>query len=243
MNYFVAEFLGTFLLILIGSGVVANVVLPKTKGAGSGWMVITTAWAFGVFIGVVVAGPYSGAHINPAVSLALAITGDFSWDLLWIYIPAQILGAAFGSFCAWLIYQRHFEATDDKGLLFAPFATAPAIRDVKTNFISEFIGTFVLIIVILFSTPPQLMDNQNTPIGLGDLGALPVAILVWVIGLALGGTTGYAINPARDLGPRIMHQILPITGKGGSDWAYSWIPIIGPFTGAAFAAFIYIILK
>lgn len=243
MNYFVAEFLGTFLLILMGSGVVANVVLPKTKGAQSGWIVITTAWAFGVFIAVVVAGPHSGAHINPAVSLALAITGDFAWDLLWIYIPAQILGAAFGSFCAWLIYQRHFEATDDKGLLFAPFATAPAIRDIKTNFISEFIGTFVLIIVILFSTPPQLMDTNATPIGLGDLGALPVAILVWVIGLALGGTTGYAINPARDLGPRIMHQILPIKGKGSSDWAYSWIPIIGPLSGAAFAAFIFIILK
>lgn len=243
MSFFVAEFIGTFLLIIMGSGVVANVVLPGTKGSQSGWIVITTAWAFGVFIAVVVAGPYSGAHINPAVSLALAITGDFAWNLLWIYVPAQILGAAFGALCSWLIYIKHFQATKDPGLLFAPFGTAPAIRHYPSNFFAEFLGTFILIIVILFSTQPALMDEQEIPIGLGALGALPVAILVWVIGLALGGTTGYAINPARDLGPRIMHAILPIKGKGTSDWAYSWIPIVGPLTGAAAAAILYLILN
>ncbi len=243
MNFFVAEFLGTFLLILFGSGVVANVVLPGTKGSQGGWMVITSAWAFGVFVGVVVAGPYSGAHINPAVSLALAITGDFAWELLWIYIPAQILGAGFGAFIAWAVYKDHFDKSDDPSLIFAPFGTAPAIRNYSSNFISEVVGTFVLIIVILYSTQAALMGETDTPIGLGSLGALPVAILVWGIGLALGGTTGYAINPARDLGPRIVHQLLPIKGKGSSDWAYSWVPIVGPFVGAAIAAGLYMLLK
>jgi glycerol uptake facilitator protein len=243
MNFFIAEFLGTFLLILMGSGVVANVVLPGTKGSQSGWMVITTAWAFGVFIAVVVAGPYSGAHINPAVSLALAITGDFAWELLWIYIPAQILGAACGALISYIIYKDHFAKTQDPGLIFAPFGTAPAIRNYASNFTSEVVGTFVLIIVILYSTTPSLMDESTTPMGLGSLGALPVAILVWVIGLALGGTTGYAINPARDLGPRLVHQLLPIKGKGTSDWAYSWVPILGPIVGAALAAGLFLLLK
>ncbi|MBK6264743.1 aquaporin family protein [Marivirga sp. S37H4] len=243
MNLFIAEFLGTFLLILMGSGVVANVVLPGTKGSQGGWIVITAGWAFGVFIAVVVAGPYSGAHINPAVSLALALTGDFAWELLWIYIPAQILGAAFGAFISWLIYKDHFAKTRDTGLIFAPFGTAPAIRNYASNFTSEVVGTFVLIIVILYSTQAALLGETDTPIGLGSLGALPVAILVWVIGLSLGGTTGYAINPARDLGPRIVHQLLPIKGKGSSDWAYSWVPVLGPIVGAALAAGVYLLLK
>lgn len=242
MDVFVAEFVGTSLLIAMGSGVVANVVLDKTKGNGSGWMVITTAWALGVFIGVVVAGPYSGAHLNPAVSVGLAITGDFAWDLVPKYVFAQVLGAMFGSGIAWLVYKDHFDATDDPGLKFAPFGTAPAIRNLPSNLFSEIIGTSVLILVILYSTDPIIQDGRDTPIGLGSLGALPVAFLVWVIGLGLGGTTGYAINPARDLGPRIMHQILPIKGKGGSDWAYSWVPILGPILGAAFAAGIYLLL-
>jgi glycerol uptake facilitator protein len=242
MNIFVAEFVGTSLLIAMGSGVVANVVLNKTKGNNGGWMVITTAWALGVFIGVVVAGPYSGAHLNPAVSVGLAIAGDFEWAMVPKYILAQILGSMFGSGIAWLIYKDHFDVTDDPGLKFAPFGTVPAIRNWPSNLFSEIIGTSVLIIVILYSTEPMINDGDGTPIGLGSLGALPVAFLVWVIGLSLGGTTGYAINPARDLGPRIMHQILPIKGKGGSDWAYSWIPILGPIIGAAMAAGLYLLL-
>ncbi len=240
MDAFVAEFVGTSLLIAMGSGVVANVVLNKTKGFNGGWMVITTAWALGVFIGVVVAGPYSGAHLNPAVSVGLAISGDFDWALVPGYVLAQILGAMLGSTVAWLIYKDHFDVTEEPALKFAPFGTVPAIRNLPSNLFSEIIGTSVLIIVILYSTEPRLDDG--TPIGLGSLGALPVAFLVWVIGLSLGGTTGYAINPARDLGPRIMHQILPIKGKGGSDWAYSWVPILGPILGAAMAAGIYLLL-
>lgn len=242
MDQFIAEFVGTSLLLAMGSGVVANVVLNQTKGNGSGWIVITTAWALGVFIGVVVAGPYSGAHLNPAVSIGLAIAGDFAWALVPKYILAQVLGAMFGSGIAWLMYKDHFDITDDPGLKFAPFGTAPAIRNLPSNLFSEIIGTSVLIIVILYSTEPIIQDGNDTPIGLGSLGALPVAFLVWVIGLALGGTTGYAINPARDFGPRLMHQILPIKGKGSSDWAYSWVPIIGPILGAAIAAGIYLLL-
>ncbi|WP_114751515.1 MIP/aquaporin family protein [Pleomorphovibrio marinus] len=242
MNIFVAEFVGTSLLLAMGSGVVANVVLNGTKGNNSGWIVITTAWALGVFIGVVVAGPYSGAHLNPAVSVGLAIAGDFEWAMVPKYVSAQILGAMFGSGMAWLVYKDHFAITQDPGLKFAPFATTPAIRNLPSNLISEAVGTSVLIIVILYSTPAVIEDGTGTPIGLGSLGALPVAFLVWVIGLSLGGTTGYAINPARDLGPRIMHQILPIKGKGSSDWAYSWVPILGPLLGAAFAAGIYLLL-
>jgi glycerol uptake facilitator protein len=242
MDQFIAEFVGTSLLLAMGSGVVANVVLNQTKGNGSGWIVITTAWALGVFIGVVVAGPYSGAHLNPAVSIALAIAGDFDWAMVPKYVLAQVLGAMFGSFIAWLVYKDHFDATEDPGLKFAPFGTAPAIRNLPSNLISEIVGTSVLIIVILYSTDPVIQDGNDTPIGLGSLGALPVAFLVWVIGLALGGTTGYAINPARDLGPRIMHQILPIKGKGSSDWGYSWVPILGPILGASIAAGIYLLL-
>jgi glycerol uptake facilitator protein len=242
MDVFVAEFVGTSLLIAMGSGVVANVVLKETKGFGGGWMVITTAWALGVFIGVVVAGPYSGAHLNPAVSIGLAIAGNFEWAMVPKYVLAQVLGAMFGSTVTWLVYKDHFDLTADKGLKFAPFGTVPAIRNIPSNLFSEIVGTSVLIIVILYSTEPVINDGNNTPIGLGSLGALPVAFLVWVIGLSLGGTTGYAINPARDLGPRLMHQLLPIKGKGSSDWGYSWVPVIGPILGASIAAGIYLLL-
>lgn len=241
MNIFVAEFIGTALLIATGAGVVANVVLQKTKGHSTdGWMVITTAWALGVFIGVVVAGPHSGAHLNPAVSVGLAVAGSFEWGLVPLYVVAQVLGAAFGSLIAWLVYKDHFDATPEPALKFAPFGTVPAIRNYPSNFFSEVVGTFVLIIVILYSTGAAIEDEAGTPIGLGSLGAVPVAFLVWAIGLALGGTTGYAINPARDLGPRIMHQLLPIKGKGGSDWAYSWVPITGPIVGAALAGILFL---
>ena len=241
MSEFVAEFIGTALIILLGNGVVANVVLKGTKGNNSGWMVITTAWALAVFVGVVIAAPYSGAHLNPAVTIALAITQKFAWIKVPYYILAQLCGAMTGAFLVWIIYKDHFDLTDDKGLKAAPFATSPAIRNLKSNLFSEIIGTFVLIFVIFYFTNAE-MGTDKTPIGLGSIGALPVAFLVWVIGLALGGTTGYAINPARDLGPRIIHAIIPMNGKGSSDWAYAWIPILGPVIGSSLAALAYLAL-
>ncbi|WP_231424255.1 MIP/aquaporin family protein [Pedobacter sp. Leaf250] len=242
MTEFVAEFIGTALLILLGNGVVANVVLTGTKGNNSGWIVITTAWALAVFVGVVVAAPFSGAHLNPAVTIALAIAQKFNWIKVPYYILAQLCGAMVGSFLVWVMYKDHFDATEDKGLKAAPFATAPAIRNLKSNLFSEIIGTFVLIFVIFYFTNAE-MGSDKTPIGLGSLGAIPVAFLVWVIGLALGGTTGYAINPVRDLGPRIIHSIIPMKGKGSSDWGYSWVPIVGPIIGATLAALFYLTLN
>ncbi len=240
MNPYVAELIGTGILILLGSGVVANVVLPQTKGNGSGWLVITTAWALAVFTGVVVAGPYSGAHLNPSVTIGLTLAGKFEPSMVIGYILCQVLGAMIGAGISWYFHKPHFEATQDPKALAAPFATSPAIRNLPSNLFSEVIGTFVLIFVILHITGASLEDDSATPIGLGSVGAIPVAFLIWVIGLSLGGTTGYAINPARDLGPRIMHQLLPIKGKGDSDWSYSWIPIVGPIIGCALAAGLYL---
>lgn len=242
MNPFVAELIGTAILILLGSGVVANVLLPKTKGHSGGLIAITTAWALAVFVGVVVAGPYSGAHLNPAVTIGLALVGKFEWALAPGYILAQLIGAMIGSFLAWLMYREHFDLEENPGLKKAPFCTDPAIRNFSTSVTSEIIGTFVLIFVILYISGGKLEDANSTPIGLGSVGALPVAFLVWVIGLSLGGTTGYAINPARDLGPRIMHAILPIKGKGSSDWGYAWVPIVGPIVGCALAAGLYLMV-
>ncbi|MDY0904127.1 MIP/aquaporin family protein [Pedobacter sp. CFBP9032] len=241
MTEFVAELIGTALLILLGNGVVANVVLKGTKGNNSGWMVITTAWGLAVFVGVVISAPYSGAHLNPAVTIALAIAQKFDWIKVPYYILAQLCGAMIGSFLVWVIYKDHFDATEDKNLKAAPFATSPAIRNLKSNLFSEIIGTFVLIFVIFYFTNAE-MGSDKTPIGLGSLGALPVAFLVWVIGLGLGGTTGYAINPVRDLGPRIIHSIIPMKEKGSSDWSYAWVPIVGPAIGAALAALLYMAL-
>jgi glycerol uptake facilitator protein len=242
MTEFAAEFTGTMFLILLGNGVVANVVLKGTKGNNGGWMVITTGWALAVFVGVVIAGPYSGAHLNPAVTLGLALTGKFSWAKVGIYILAQLLGAIAGAFLVWLVYRDHFNTTEDPDTQLAAFSTGPAIRNSTFNLLSEIIGTFVLMFVIFYFTEAEI-TNSRTPIGLGSLGAMPVAFLVWAIGLSLGGTTGYAINPARDIGPRIAHSILPIRKKGSSNWNYAWIPIIGPFIGAAVAAFLFLILK
>lgn len=233
-----AEFIGTMLLILLGDGVVANVVLKDTKGNNSGWMVITTAWGLAVFVGVVVAGPYSGAHLNPAVTIGLAIAGKFAWASVLPYIAAQMLGAAAGAFLVWLMYYDHFQRTNEPGSVLAVYCTGPAVRNYVSNIASEIIGTFVLIFTIFYISGAEITPSK-TPVGMGSLGAVPVALLVWVIGLALGGTTGYAINPARDLGPRIMHAILPMKSKGTSDWAYAWIPILGPVVGAAIAAFAY----
>lgn len=241
MTPFLAEFFGTMLLILLGDGVVANVLLNDTKGNNSGWIVITTAWGLAVFVGVTVAGPYSGAHLNPAVTIGLAIAGKFAWASVAPYIVAQMLGAFTGAFLVWLMYYDHFQRTNDPGSVLAVFCTGPAVRNYVSNIASEILGAFVLIFVVFYITNGQIIPTK-TPIGLGSVGALPVAFLVWAIGLSLGGTTGYAINPARDLGPRIMHAILPIKSKGSSDWAYAWIPVFGPIIGAVIAAVIFLLL-
>ncbi len=239
MTPFMAEFLGTMLMILLGDGVVANVVLNDTKGNNSGWMVITTAWGLAVFVGVTVAGPYSGAHFNPAITIGLAIAGKFPWSNVLPYITAQFLGAFLGAFLVWLMYFDHFKRTNNPASILAVFCTGPAVRNYISNITSEIIGAFVLLFTVLYITGAEITPTK-VPIGLGSVGALPVALLVWVIGLSLGGTTGYAINPVRDLGPRIMHAILPIKDKGTSDWAYSWIPILGPIVGTAIAAMLYL---
>lgn len=242
MSEFTAELIGTMILILLGTGVVANVVLKGTKGNNAGWMVITTGWALAVFTGVVIAGPYSGAHLNPAVTIALAIVGKFAWNKVVLYIAAQLIGAILGAFLMYLVYHDHFNATADPDAQLAVFSTGPAIHNRMFNLLSEIVGTFVLIFVIFYFTNAE-MGLDKTPVGLGSLGALPVAFLVWAIGLSLGGTTGYAINPARDLGPRIAHAFLPMKEKGSSNWAYAWVPIIGPFIGAIIAAVLYLLLQ
>jgi len=237
LNELFAEFIGTFLLILLGNGVVANVVLKDTKGHEGGWIMISLGWGLGVFVGVAVAGPVSGAHINPAVTLGLAIAGSFPWNEVVPYILAQMAGAAAGAGTVWLFYRHHFNRTEDPGAQLGCFSTGPAIRKPLNNFISEVIGTFVLIFVILYIADPTIqLEGAEVNMGLGTLGALPVALLVTAIGLSLGGTTGYAINPARDLGPRIMHYLLPMNHKGSSDWTYAWIPVVGPIVGALIAA-------
>lgn len=242
MTPFIAELAGTALLITLGCGVVANVILNGTKGSNSGWMVITTGWAFAVYVGVVVAAPFSGAHINPAVSIALAAAGKFPWVEVPAYILAQFLGAMLGSGTVWLVYKQHFDATDNKDLKLGVFCTAPAIRKYSHNLLSEAVGTFVLLFAVLYFTEASITES-NMVIGLGSIGAIPVALTVWGIGLSLGGTTGYAINPARDLGPRIMHAILPIKDKRNSDWSYSWVPVIGPLAGGLLAAFLSLLLS
>ncbi|WP_326981998.1 MIP/aquaporin family protein [Chryseobacterium sp. MYb264] len=243
MTTFIAELIGTMLMILLGNGVVANVVLKGTKGNNSGWIVITTAWALAVFVGVTVAGPVSGAHLNPAVTLGLAFAGKFSWDLVPTYIAGEMIGAMLGAFLVWLFNKDHFEITEDEGAKLACFSTGPAIRKPLSNLISEIIGTFVLVFVIFNFVDASIYvnDASEAKIGLGTVGALPVTLLVWAIGLSLGGTTGYAINPARDLGPRIMHALLPV--KGSSDWGYAWIPVLGPVIGAALAALLHLSLN
>jgi len=232
MNIFVAEVFGTGLLILLGDGVVAGVLLAKSKSNNAGWIVITAAWAFAVFVGVVVAGPISGAHLNPAVTIGIAVkTGD--WSQVPTYLAGEFVGAMIGAILVTIHYWDHFKETEDQGLKLAVYSTGPNIRNYGLNFVSEVIGTFVLVFVIF------TFGTNGSTAGLAALGALPVAILVWSIGMSLGGTTGYAINPARDLGPRIIHAILPIPGKGGSDWGYSWVPVVGPIVGAILAALVY----
>ncbi|HZE93811.1 MAG TPA: MIP/aquaporin family protein [Gemmatimonadales bacterium] len=237
MSPFLAELLGTMLLIILGDGVVANVVLNRTKGQNSGWIVITAGWAFGVTVAVYAVGTFSGAHLNPAVTLGLAAIGKLAWGLVPVYIAAQLLGALLGATIVWLAYWPHWAVTESQASKLAVFSTAPAIRNPIANLLTEVIGTFVLVLgVLAILTPKNLNPAYGWNVGFGP--AL-VGVIVWAIGLSLGGPTGYAINPARDLGPRIAHAILPIPGKGSSDWGYAWIPILGPIIGGLIAAFLY----
>lgn len=244
MSPLTAEFIGTAILIVLGDGVVANVLLHKSKGQNAGWIVITAGWAFAVFVAVFATARVSGAHLNPAVSVGLAVTGAFEWAQVPGYVAAQMLGAIAGGVLVWLAYLPHWRETEDADAKRGIFCTAPAIRSAPANFLCEFIATFVFLFGVLtikgaFESP---LSGSVVPIDLGALGALPVALLVWAIGLSLGGPTGYAINPARDLGPRIAHAMLPIAGKGHSDWAYAWIPVCAPLAGGAAAALLYIAL-
>lgn len=231
MTPFIAELTGSAMLIILGDGVVANVILAKTKGNNGGLIAITFGWAMAVFVAVYATASISGAHLNPAVTIALATIGKFEWALVPGYLLAQLLGAMLGAFIVWIAYRQHFNATEDAATKLGVFCTSPSINKPVDNILSEIIGTFVFVLAILFIT-----KSQNS---LGSLDALPVALLVLAIGLSLGGPTGYAINPTRDLGPRIMHALLPIKNKGGSDWRYSWIPVLGPIVGAVFAALFY----
>jgi len=244
MNPFVAEFIGTALLVLFGNGVVANVVLSRTKGNNSGWIVITAGWAFAVFVGVFCSQRFSGAHLNPAVTFAMAAAGKLAWSKVFGYVFAQLLGGVVGGALVFLFYKEHFNATGDASAKLACFCTAPNIRNIPQAFFCEVVGTFVLVLPVFLMTDatfriPGLSGAlSELPIGLGTLGALPVGLLVFAIGLSLGGTTGYAINPARDLGPRLAHAILPVPAKRDSDWSYAWVPVAGPILGGLLAALV-----
>jgi glycerol uptake facilitator protein len=232
MSAFTGEFFGTMLLIILGDGVVANVVLNKTKGNNSGWIVITFGWAMAVFLGVYASASLGGSgHLNPAVTIAMTALNGFDASLLPTYIAAQFAGAILGAIIVWLAYKQHFDATDDKDGKLAVFCNAPAIRNTGYNLVTEIVGTFVLVLGAMAMSKPAAT--------LGTLDALPVGLLVLGIGLSLGGPTGYAINPARDLGPRIAHFILPIKNKRDSDWGYSWIPVVGPIIGALIAVWVF----
>ena len=245
MNEFFAELIGTMVLIILGNGVVANTNLKGAYGNNGGWIVITLGWSMAVFTGVIIAGPYSGAHLNPAVTLGLALAGKFAWSKVALFITAQILGAMLGATIVWLFYRHHFNATENKGAILSCFATQPAFRKIPTNLFNEMVGTFILVFVVFYIDGASITCNQipDMKIGLGSVGALPVAFIVLAIGLSLGGATGYAINPARDLGPRIIHSIAPIPNKGESDWSYSFVPIIGPLAGASIATLLYLMLS
>ena len=229
------EFLGTFVMLLLGVGVCACTSLPRSKGQGAGWVVVTLAWGLAVMCGVLIAGPYTGAHLNPAVTIGLASAGKFSWALVAPYILSQLIGAFLAAVAIYYFYKDHFDLTEDPDTKLGVFATIPAIENMKRNFLSEVIGTFVLVLVILFMSG----KGNTAEVGLGSIGALPVSLLVIVIGMSLGGTTGYAINPVRDFGPRLAHSLLPIKGKGSSKWEYVWVPILGPILGGVFAALVY----
>ncbi len=240
LSEFLGELLGTAMLLLLGCGVNANTTLKGTYGQSSGWIVTSFGWAMAVFVAVFVSAAASGAHLNPAVTLALVVAGKFAVAKAPVYIFAQVLGGILGASLAWLQYRPHYAAEEDPGAILGTFSTGPAIEDTPSNFMSEALGTFAFAIAVLYITGPQFGDSPGK---LGSLDALPVALVVLAIGLCLGGTTGYAINPARDLGPRIAHAILPIPGKGSSNWGYAWIPIMGPLLGGALAAFAWLALQ
>jgi glycerol uptake facilitator protein len=232
-----AELIGTAILILLGDGVVANVVLKETKGSGSGWIVISWGWAIAVFVAVFFSAPYSGAHLNPVITIALAVAGKFPWAQVPTYLIAQFAGAALGAFLMWVHFYPHFAATADGDSKLAVFCTGPAIRNTVLNVVSEIIGSFVLVFAVMHIVAANVTGANGTAGGLGALDALPVALLILTIGLSLGGTTGYAINPARDLSPRIVHALVPMPGgKRDSDWSYAWIPVVAPVIGAVLAA-------
>lgn len=245
MSPFVAEFVGTFILIALGHAVNANVLLKGTKGNNSNWLLISIGWGLAVFCAVTVAGPFSGAHINPAVTFGLAIAGLFPWSDVLPFMLAQMLGAGVGAFLIWVNFKDHFTLDEDPKVKLGVFATGPQIRNLPINFFNELTGTFFLVFVLLYITAPEVqqLEAGKVTIGLGSIGALPVAFLVMIIGMGLGGTTGYAINPARDLAPRVMHAILPIPGKGESDWAYSWVPVLGPLAGAFVACVFHMLIS
>jgi glycerol uptake facilitator protein len=242
MNAYLAELIGTAIIIVFGGGVVANVVLSRTKGGNSGWIVITWGWAVGVFVGVFCSQPYSGAHLNPAITVALAVAGKFPWASVPGYVAAQLAGGFVGAVIVGLFYGEHFKVTDDVDAKLAVFCTGPAIRFIPRAFFCETVATFFLVFPVFLITsgtialPGATGAAQQVPIGFGSLGALPVALLVLGLGLALGGTTGYAINPARDLAPRVAHGILPLGAKRDGDWSYAWVPVLGPLLGGVLAA-------
>jgi glycerol uptake facilitator protein len=244
-----AEFIGTALLIIFGNGVVANVVLARTKGNSSGWIVIAAGWGLAVFVGVFSSQAVSGAHLNPAVTLAMAQAGKFAWSDVPGFMLAQLGGALAGGVLVLLYYWQHFKATEDQGAKLACFCTAPNIRNIPQAFLCEVIGTIALVLPVFLMTDAKLNlpgtggASSVVTIGLGTLGALPVGLLVFAIGLSLGGTTGYAINPARDLGPRLAHALLPVPGKGASDWSYAWVPVFAPLLGGLIAAWIHALLR
>lgn len=232
------EFVGTLVLVLLGDGVVAGTTLNKTKGLGAGWVVITLAWGFAVMCGVFISGPISGAHLNPALTIGLAVAGSFPWSDVFGYVLAQLLGGFCGALLVYAFYKDHYDATDDADTKLGTFCTIPAIRNKWRNFFCEFLATWLLVFVVLaFAT-----EGNTAQVGLGSLGAFPVTCLIMSIGMSLGSTTGYAINPARDLAPRFAHFLLPIKGKRDSDWGYSWIPVLGPVCGAVFAALTFLIV-
>jgi len=232
MNNFLAELIGTAILIILGDGVVAGVLLAKSKAQNAGWIVITAGWGFAVAIAVYAVGSFSGAHINPAVTIGFAANGTLPWGDVPVYLAGQFVGAFIGAVVVYLHYLPHWGATDDPGLKLAVFSTGPAIRNPVSNTLSEVIGTFVLVFGVL-----AIVANAEP--GSSGLTPLLIGILVFAIGLSLGGPTGYAINPARDLGPRIAHAVLPIAGKGSSDWEYSWVPVAGPIIGGVLGALAY----
>jgi glycerol uptake facilitator protein len=246
MSPVLAEFIGTLLLVTFGNGVVANVVLARTKGNNSGWIVITAGWGLAVFVGVFSSQAFSGAHLNPAVSLAMAAAGKLAWGKLAGYVVAQMLGGIAGGALVFCFYREHFKATEDANGKLACFCTAPNIRNLPQAFFCETVGTFLLVLPVFLMSEATIRIpgfDAEVPLGLGALGALPVGALVFAIGLSLGGTTGYAINPARDLGPRIAHALLPVPGKRDSDWEYAWVPVLAPLIGGLLAAWVHYCLR